>query len=539
MTSLGDTAYVGTLHYNKLEPPILGVAQGLPQVLNTDNTAVAGQEIIMATNGIINTPQVNKAGDTLHIVGRVGVGVDPADPITEDLEVDGNIQVDTSGLGRLVFYDKSAGHENAEFDADTDGGNGGKAIIKVKEDGGTVQTAMTIQNDRVIVFDKIQFRDTTPGDPVIIGQNIDLGALGVESTALGENAGTNNSGLRQVSIGWSAGRNNGGDSSVSIGDGAGTDSVGVGSVQIGLGAGNNGSGGGSIAIGDGAGSSLPSGFSTVAIGLDAGQTTLGSRSVGIGNRALRTSAGNNSIGIGQNAGQTNAGTNSVAIGSNANGNAAGVSSIAIGQNSALSGGGFGYVCIGAATGSLGAGVSSVAIGFGAGASALDDNCIVLNASGLTTNTTAAGQFIVNPIRTNANSLGIADTSLYWNSGTNEVQSVIGKVENYLLTTADQTLTVNSPTVIVCDTNGGDIRIDLPSLATLQNGRVFTITNFGNGTGNVVEIDTDGGDNIEGDNSRIELRSSARGGTGGGGSALTLMKVSNAEWAMIGGYNRTV
>jgi len=324
MTSLGDTAYVGTLHYNKLEPPILGVAQGLPQVLNTDNTAVAGQEIIMATNGIINTPQVNKAGDTLHIVGRVGVGVDPADPITEDLEVDGNIQVDTSGLGRLVFYDKSAGHENAEFDADTDGGNGGKAIIKVKEDGGTVQTAMTIQNDRVIVFDKIQFRDTTPGDPVIIGQNIDLGALGVESTALGENAGTNNSGLRQVSIGWSAGRNNGGDSSVSIGDGAGTDSVGVGSVQIGLGAGNNGSGGGSIAIGDGAGSSLPSGFSTVAIGLDAGQTTLGSRSVGIGNRALRTSAGNNSIGIGQNAGQTNAGTNSVAIGSNANGNAAGV-----------------------------------------------------------------------------------------------------------------------------------------------------------------------------------------------------------------------
>ena len=253
MTSLGKECYVGTLHYQNLEPPVIAVGSGLPEVLNTNDTATAGQEIIMSSTGVINTPQINKAGDSLHIVGRVGIGVNPADPLVEDLEVDGNVQIDTSGLGRLVFYDKSAGHQHCEFDGDDDGVNGGQAVIKVKEDGGSVQTAMAIRQDRHIDFDKIEFRDLTPGNPVLIGQNVDLGSLGTESVGLGENAGTNNSGTRQVSIGWSAGRNNGGSRSVCIGDSAGEASAGNFSVNIGVNASNGGSGNNAVVIGNNAG----------------------------------------------------------------------------------------------------------------------------------------------------------------------------------------------------------------------------------------------------------------------------------------------
>jgi len=255
MTSLGDNAYVGTLHYKILDPPVVGIAQGLPEVLNTDDTATAGQEIIMSSTGIINTPQINKNAptDTLHIVGKVGIGVNPADPITEDLEVDGNIQVDTAGLGKLVFYDKAAGHEHAEFDGDDDGVNGGQAVIKVKEDGGSVQTAMAIRQDRRIEFDKIEFRDLNPTNPILIGANTDLGPYGQESVCIGQNCGTNNSGIRQVSVGFNAGRNTGGSRCVCIGDQAGETNAGNFSVNIGNNAAEAGSGEGAVVIGCNAG----------------------------------------------------------------------------------------------------------------------------------------------------------------------------------------------------------------------------------------------------------------------------------------------
>jgi hypothetical protein len=253
MTSLGKEAYVGTLHYKTLDPPVVGVASGLPEVLNTNDTATAGQEINMSATGVISTPQINKAGDTLHIVGRVGVGVDPADPITEDLEIDGNIQVDTSGLGKLVFYDKSAGHEHCEFDGDDDGVNGGQAVIKVKEDGGSVQTALAIREDRRIEFDKIEFRDLNPTNPILIGANTDLGPYGQESIGIGQNSGTSGSGIRQVSIGFNAGRTNGGSRCVCIGDQTGETNAGNFSVNIGNNAAEAGSGSGAVVIGCNAG----------------------------------------------------------------------------------------------------------------------------------------------------------------------------------------------------------------------------------------------------------------------------------------------
>ena len=130
-----DTAYI-----TNIVPPPGGSTPTLQEVCDTGNNTTTGLNVdgdygstngditttngdITTTNGKVLAPQINQtqATDTLHIVGKVGVGVNPADPITEDLEVDGNIQIDTSGLGRLVFYDKNAGHEHGEYDADDDG----------------------------------------------------------------------------------------------------------------------------------------------------------------------------------------------------------------------------------------------------------------------------------------------------------------------------------------------------------------------------------------------------------------------------------
>ena len=69
-----------------------GIVSGASMVAQTEYFTINGD--FRTTNGRVLTPQINtnQATDTLHIVGKVGIGVNPADPITEDLEVNGNIQ---------------------------------------------------------------------------------------------------------------------------------------------------------------------------------------------------------------------------------------------------------------------------------------------------------------------------------------------------------------------------------------------------------------------------------------------------------------
>lgn len=124
-----------------------GIVSADSMVAATEYFSVNGN--FRTINGRVVAPQINanQSTDTLHIVGKVGIGVNPADPITEDLEVDGNIQIDTSGLGKIVFYDNVAGHEHGEYDADDDGTNGGQLIFKTKADGGSVATRMVIRED--------------------------------------------------------------------------------------------------------------------------------------------------------------------------------------------------------------------------------------------------------------------------------------------------------------------------------------------------------------------------------------------------------
>ena len=130
---------------------------------------LASDKLELESSGdvIITTTDKIEMGTTLYvdsINSRVGINV----PVpTEDFEIDGNIQIDTAGLGRLVFYDKAADHEHGEVDADDDGVNGGQIVMKTKEDGGSVATRMVIRESGRIGMD-----NTAPNAKLHIGDDI-------------------------------------------------------------------------------------------------------------------------------------------------------------------------------------------------------------------------------------------------------------------------------------------------------------------------------------------------------------------------------
>ena len=92
---------------------------------------------------------ISNLGDTIYIDNvnnRVGIGVSNPE---EDLELDGNIQLDTGGVqrGRVIFYDKQNDHEHAEVDGLGSGTNGGTIALYTKVDGGSVTEKLRI-NDK-------------------------------------------------------------------------------------------------------------------------------------------------------------------------------------------------------------------------------------------------------------------------------------------------------------------------------------------------------------------------------------------------------
>jgi hypothetical protein len=98
----------------------------------------------LTTNGIASTNGITITSD-----GRVGIGV--VDP-EEDLELDGNIQLDTGGVqrNRIIFYDKQNDHEHAEIDGLGEGTNGGVLAFYTKVDGGSVTEKIRINNEGAI-----------------------------------------------------------------------------------------------------------------------------------------------------------------------------------------------------------------------------------------------------------------------------------------------------------------------------------------------------------------------------------------------------
>ncbi len=84
------------------------------------------------------------------------VGINVAVP-TEDLEIDGNIQLDSAGANKIKFYDGTATVERAEIDAAASGATGGKLVFYTKQDPGVVTARMTIEEDgRIQVTNRIE-----------------------------------------------------------------------------------------------------------------------------------------------------------------------------------------------------------------------------------------------------------------------------------------------------------------------------------------------------------------------------------------------
>jgi len=150
-------------------------------------------------------------------------------------------------------------------------------------------------------------------------------------------------------------------------------------------------------VGPVATSSLRTDESQLRLGYQAGLTNQGSSGIAIGYRAGWDSQGQGAISIGDDSGVTGQGYRAVAIGFVAGTSNQGPGAIAIGDGTAQANQGGGAIAIGTLAGSTNQGASSIAIGYQAGATTTTANSIILNASGSTLDSAAAG-FYVAPIR---------------------------------------------------------------------------------------------------------------------------------------------
>lgn len=167
-------------------------------------------------------------------------------------------------------------------------------------------------------------------------------------------------------------------------------------------------------IGPVATSSLRTDESQLRLGYQAGLTDQGTSGIAIGYRAGKDSQGPGAISIGDDSGFTGQGQRAVAIGFVAATSNQGPGAIAIGDGTGQVNQGGGSIAIGTLAGSTNQGASSIAIGYQAGATTTTANSIILNASGSTLDSAAAG-FYVRPIREVT-----GPQTVYYNPATYEV-----------------------------------------------------------------------------------------------------------------------
>ena len=135
LTTINGSAY----------PPSIP-APDLDAVLTTGNNA-GSNDIDMNNNDILQLKNINNYLYFDAVNSRLGINV----PVpTEDLELDGNFQLNTGSTSKIVFYDVPAAHENAEIDAESEGTNGGLIKFQTKIDGGAVTEKLQINNTGAI-----------------------------------------------------------------------------------------------------------------------------------------------------------------------------------------------------------------------------------------------------------------------------------------------------------------------------------------------------------------------------------------------------
>ena len=319
-------------------------------------------------------------------------------------------------------------------------------------------------------------RTDQSGGAVAIGGSAAYTNQGQTAVALGWWAGITNQEKDCIAIGTTAGGNNQGINSIAIGRGAAWSAQDGSGIAIGINTGYSNQGADSIAMGTLAGYQAQ-GASSIAIGKDAAKTTQGTNAIAIGKEAGETSQGNYSIAIGEKAADTSQGTKSVAIGFQAGkdqsmnavaigdeaGEIQGKKAIAIGhysgnehqQEDAVAIGnaagqytqGYRAISIGTIAGSIrqdsygiavgyqagfmdqcnnaiaignsagyqNQGKDSIAIGNKAGTTTTHNNTILLNATGVETNTADTSGLYINPIR-----VAQSDNVLMYNPTTKEV-----------------------------------------------------------------------------------------------------------------------
>ncbi len=127
---------------------------GQDNILNAGEVEVAN----ISPSVALGTIGVGAVGNrTLYVdTNNRRVGINVASP-QEDLEIDGNIQLDSAGANKIKFYDGTASVERAEIDAAASGTAGGKLVFYTKEDPGVITARMTIEEDgRIQVTNRIE-----------------------------------------------------------------------------------------------------------------------------------------------------------------------------------------------------------------------------------------------------------------------------------------------------------------------------------------------------------------------------------------------
>jgi hypothetical protein len=273
-------------------------------------------------------------------------------------------------------------------------------------------------------------------DCVVIGSDAGIGGTGASSVAIGDTASAK--GDRNISIGKNCNLSSTSTQSICVGENAGRGSV-VGTLQ-----GND-----FICLGNEVGQAPDMKSKSISIGSK--ETNLGFSSAtsdnGIGYASIAIGAscngvanstakrGNLAVMIGPATAYNGAGEGAVSIGAVTGlSNVLGANTVSIGHEAAQgtsSGTEANSVCIGYQAGKTGAGSSSVLIG--QAAQGVNDNCIMLNASGSTTTTAVDGAFYVDPIKVGAG--GSAQTIkppsdsgftsfLCYNPTTKEIRAVV-------------------------------------------------------------------------------------------------------------------
>ena len=257
MTSLGETAYVGALHYVELVPPVTVGVDNLQDTCNIGNTTTTDIKLQGTSASLLlegsTQPVINYLGDDLRIVKT-----------TENKNISIGWEIGTADDNKTVEIGNNIT-------------NGGGESVNIGND---IATGAIAQG---------KFS-------VAIGKGAGNTAMGGDCVAIGTNAGASLQGTGQipqsgaVAIGLNAGSENQGGSSVAIGSGAGTADQKIECVAVGRNAGNARQQAAAIALGAGAGASRQ-GTNSIALGYACCPDTQGNDSIAIGSVGLAFPSG--------------------------------------------------------------------------------------------------------------------------------------------------------------------------------------------------------------------------------------------------------